>query len=283
MNSAEDWKTAPRRGMSSIVCNPRQGYRAMSDSSFQHIEFCGVAASGKSTAAFALRDMLREQGRTVITASDLPRLAAARRRGWLAGAILPTSLLRWMTPDMGVPALGRFVAARPAILDVLANALSSPYMDNDDRLPAATSLLHTATCYQMASECLRNDETLVLDEGFAHRGLTTFGYRTAGVPPGKVERYAEVIPCPAWLVFMDTPARICLARIRTRPSPPRPCMTVLPDPDLERCLADAAARLDVVAQVLARRGARVLRLSGEGHLDGLRAIVAAAASPGAKR
>jgi len=250
----------------------------MTDRTFAHIELCGLAASGKSTAAVALCDLLRRRSRPAVTATDLSRLAAARHRGRLARAILPTSVLRWMTPDMGVPALGRFVANRGTLLSVLAEALSSPDMSDDDRRAAATSLFHTATCYQMAAECLRSDEILVLEEGFTHRGLTTFGYRVANLAPGLVQRYAECIPCPSLVVVMDTPISVCVARIRARTAPPRPYMSALSDAELADCFSKACGRLETVVNTLVRRGAHMLRARGYGGAGNLQDILSAAVS-----
>lgn len=244
---------------------------------FRHIELCGVAASGKSSAALVLCDLFRRRGERTVTATGLPRLAAAQHRSRIFGAVLPTSLLRWITPDTGVPALGRFVAGRPAVLSVLSDALSRPDMNDEDRRAAANALFQTATCYQLASECLHKNEILLLDEGFAHRGITTFGYPTGNAAQDLVERYVGSIPCPDWLVVMDTPIHVCIARIRKRPAPPRPYMAGMSDPDLAQRLAGAATRLDTVVQALARRGARVIRVNGNTDAEDLRNMLSAVA------
>lgn len=180
------------------------------------VEFIGVPGSGKTTIA---AQVLSACGRVVDIHSavrmalavngDDPLVRLSARIGWkLWPAVYARSHDRFS-------ALSRFASVRPLVAETVLAAQREKTERGCAREGNIDYLFNLFARYQLMTESkLQHD--VVLDEGFAQRGVMVFahGFDAPDIP--LLQAYLDAIPLPDLLIHVETPLEVCLRRVVAR-------------------------------------------------------------------
>lgn len=231
-----------------------------------HIEFCGVPGSGKSTLCAALLQACGRGSGILGRDEALTRCLLRRDDGQIKNTLkrFPGWVWRrFLDTPYAMDELRRFMADHMGLSGTVMQALAGRKLSSRDNDIVWGSFIRTFVEFELARRHLRDDETLVMDEGFAHRAFTLFGYVDEPLPVAELERYAAAIPLPDHVVFVDTSPTVCDERLSTRPARPFQYPIQLADMSRDRRvvqLEHGAACLRRLVDALAVRGTRVLRV-----------------------
>ena len=140
-----------------------------------------------------------------------------------------------------------------------------------------TWVLNLGARYQLATEGLRDRSILMLEEGFATRGVGLFAYGWTDADENAVRTYARTMPVPEVLIVVDAAEQTIKGRLDSRGWTRR--SRHLSDAD-RLSLLDSARRVSgLIGEELEPRGTRVVRVRSEDGDDG-RSLAAAALTGG---
>jgi hypothetical protein len=231
-----------------------------------HIELCGVPGAGKSTACAALVADAGSAARALGREAAMLRCLRRRDDGLLKNTLKRLPGWVWkriMDTAYAMDELRRFMADHIALSDHVMHTLHARALSPRDADIVWGAFMRTFVEYELARRFLRDDETLIMDEGFAHRAFTLFGYLDEALPEADLERYAALVPLPDRVILVDTPPPVCAERLAARPARPFQFPIQLADMTPERRVAQlehGAACLRRVADALEARGAHVVRI-----------------------
>jgi thymidylate kinase len=184
------------------------------------IEFLGVPGSGKSTLATALVESLpgaqslEEAVRAAIAGSGEDPLARSVARLARSPDNKAWAAAYARAPDR-FSALTRFIVSNPKTLTAVS-AIQESRAERDLQ-PAVTLswILNLMARYQLATEAME-EGTLVVDEGFAQRGVALLAGGFIESDLDFVPEYVAATPRPYLLVVVDTPVDVCAQRLDER-------------------------------------------------------------------
>ncbi len=240
-----------------------------------HVEFLGLPGAGKTTLARELCRYARSLGCKAFEAEEALYVALRRRSRWydLRRPLAYCSYARgkrWLhavyaRPRFSCEALDRFLDDHGGLARTLGAILRRPEQFQDSVL-LVTWLVRLFSGYELAAEMLKQDEALVLDEGFCSRALSMFGYCAGAADPDKVRAYIAAVPAPDAVICVDAPAQSRAARLAARGRLPArlknadAARRAQLERNFEACLAAAAHELAV-------RGIAVLHVKNDGPLE----------------
>ncbi|MGH8914542.1 MAG: hypothetical protein ACRDZM_08525, partial [Acidimicrobiia bacterium] len=174
-------------------------------------------------------------------------------------------------------ALSRFVASHPALVEaVLATQRRRVDRDRGQDLVLGW-ILNLMARYQLATE-RAVPGWLVIDEGFAQRGVALFASGFDDVSDSdSLDRYLDTMPRPDLVVVVDTPLEVCEQRLDHRGWSER--ARELDPATRRRFLTDAGTVTRLVATGLEQRDARLIWVDGTTPIQDSLPLVAATLTP----
>ena len=235
-----------------------------------HVECLGLPGAGKSALCTGLV-------RTLTPRLDIHphavavRLCLRRRNDGLLKNLLKRCphffWERFMGTEYALDELRRFCAEHVPLLHALFATLAQR------ALPPDQSRLIIRACYRLGAEFrlfedhLRPGEQLLLDEGFAQRCFTLFGFLDPPASRAQVESFLAHAPLPAVVVWTDAEPSICLQRIQRRDVLPRPWFAGLPPERLRAELTRARTCIEAIVAALESRGTPVIQVATNNNPD----------------
>lgn len=235
-----------------------------------------MPGAGKTTVSRRLLGRLREREERPLLREDAVTVCLRRRDdGLLKHTMkrLPGWVWqRFMGPEYAMDALRSFCVHHPLLAAFVMGVIAERGLNTRDADIVLGSFFRTFSEHRLLTEYLGPNETLLMDEGHTHRGFTLFGYLAEPLPRDELVRYADLVPLPDLIVWVDTPAEECEERLGIREGVVFQYPIQLADLSREdriRRLAHGADCLRVLTERLAERGVRVHRLENGGSEGGL--------------
>jgi thymidylate kinase len=186
------------------------------------IEFVGAPGSGKTTLVPTVIDWLGSRGIQAFTISDAARLFASRT--FLGKHI------QWMLPEhLHRPALWqlfywlsvgdriRFLATHPRLMwYVISSQIQRPESADLRERQVLRWFFRMVGYTEFLAAHARQDEAIVVDEGFIHRVVQLFTSDAEAPNPTSVSRYIGLVPQPDLVIAIHAPWEICEQRIYQR-------------------------------------------------------------------
>ena len=231
------------------------------------VEFCGLPGSGKSTLCDGAVRILRARGWPALGRAEMVDRQLRRRNfGWLANtlaAVVPGWREAFLSWRHGMDDWLGFVTEHPRYAAQVHDWLAEAGRTAEWRRIVFHAVVTSAFERELAGG---EDRPVLLDESFAQRYFSLRGYGAAA-REGDAARYAEVMPAPGAVVWVSTDPGTCLARVAGRPNRPL-LMRGEGSEALPLRFAEGAALLSGLAEALEARGVPVLRIEGDGAVEG---------------
>ncbi len=236
------------------------------------IEFLGVPGAGKSSLVPVVTGELQRAGVNAVEIAEATY--AALRDGMqdrLIGPVfrnMPRSLGSSLSKHLVARSQDRMLAMRGFLLDHPETAIAilealSDRKDVDPRQDLALGwILELLWSYQLATSQGGSGSLLVLDEGFANRAVTLFGYRFSEEDEPRLRQYIESIPKPDLVIVVAGDTEVCAARASNRIR-----FAHLGYSELVRFTREAATCVDVTSRLLAEHGVDVRTVQNESLLS----------------
>ncbi len=186
------------------------------------IEFVGAPGSGKTTLVPTVIDWLGSQGIQAFTIPDAARLFASRT--------FVGKQIQWMLPEhLHRPALWqifyyfsvayriRFLATHPHLVwYVISSQIQRPESADLRQRQVLHWFFRMVGYTEFLSAHTRQDEAIIVDEGFIHRVVQLFTSDAQAADPTSVSRYMDLVPQPNLVIAVRAPREICERRIYLR-------------------------------------------------------------------
>jgi hypothetical protein len=189
----------------------------------RHIEFCGLAGSGKTHCAQALVAHMQQKG---VAALDLRsavlQCLQARNDGRIKNTMkrFPRQVWeRFLGSEYALREFQAFALEHAELFRVVFSVLAGRRHATNENGIALNSLTRLCAEYHLASTHLEQ-EVLVVEEGFAQRGFTLVRQDNGRDPEAILRKYVGGIPIPDTVIWVDTPVDTCVRRLRLRQAPP---------------------------------------------------------------
>ena len=237
-----------------------------------YFEFAGVPGSGKSTLASALQEHLHSLNPPVLSREDAIRQCLKKRKDGPIRGMLKQFPSRIWQPFMGVQfALPEFVTISSRHLEFISFISKTL---SESHLPPLMieSIWHTTvrTFSELAliTNHTATPELVLMDEAFAQRCFTLFGYIEHSVPNNLIQKYAELAPISDHVFWIVTDPATCVERFMKRyESQPLPYDFELNKEELTENFKSGNRILGHLANVLRKRGAQVYQIDGNCELN----------------
>lgn len=184
------------------------------------VELFGVPGSGKSYLRNTLVPLLKEQGVRVMGRPEAIRQCLQRRDdGVLTGLFkkLPHRLWnRVIHQHYCLSEYKDFVAVHPKLTVLFSSVLIDHNVSQMAMQTIMGAFINTCVEWQLLETFAREDELILLDEGFCHRLFTLYGNLRFPCDQKGIEYYMEHIPLALAAIFIATPSHLCLDRLRQR-------------------------------------------------------------------
>ena len=232
-----------------------------------HIEFLGIAGSGKSTVRSILchrndcfEHILAVHRETVAdTIFPTPLVPVGRR--------LPSIVINHLCRISGLSDRGvnYFQMNHPTMLETAGLSLHEYTHDPTRRDNVSRRLLTLIERFGIISEYGTYDDTLLLDEGFAFSAGSVMHPPTShGFPrEDDLDEYLSVIPVPEVIIHLRISPETCITRINARKKGPPNSWEELNRAERKQQAIDAARVSDIIAEKLVDRGTTVIDLETE--------------------
>jgi adenylate kinase len=237
----------------------------------RRIEFLGVPGAGKSTLYREAIDEFGQVGVDAVSLGDATyALLQAGMQDRIVGPaiqLLPRRIGRKYYRRLAVRSHDRSVALRTFMLEnpetvsaTLAALEDRRDFDPDQDLLFAW-ILELFWKYQLTNDPHGTGPYLVLDEGFANRAISIFGFRYADDDEALLRRYIESIPKPSLVIAVTADAEKAASR-----STGRDRFSHLSDEEAVEHTRDAARCAAATSRLLKERGVDVQEVTNESSL-----------------
>lgn len=233
----------------------------------KHIEFLGIAGSGKSSVRSALcarnrpYEHLLSLHTTTVVETVLPPMLVPLGHRLPAVAVHHLCRISGMA-DRGV---NYFRMNHPNMFETAGRFLREYSDDPNRRDNVSRRLLTMIEQFGVISEYGTFDNTLLLDEGFAFSAASVLHPPASqGLPAdADIKDYLDHIPVPDALIHLRISPEMCIHRINTRPKGPPISWASLNQAERKRQAEDATHVADRIAVNMAERGTTVIELNTE--------------------
>lgn len=185
------------------------------------VEFVGTPGAGKTTLATALVAMLDERGTAATDITGAARDHVRRTRpGHLIDRGAPPwarDLLQWQVFYLlGVAHAVRFGVERPALARHAVRSQLRRGLPFHTRAHVLYWFAHLCGRYRFLTATSRENEALVLDDGFAQRAVHLFASPFHEPDAAQVKTYIDLVPPPDLLIVVLAGWRECERRVLER-------------------------------------------------------------------
>lgn len=192
-----------------------------------YFEFAGVPGSGKSTLSSALENYFHSCQEPALSRGDaLKKCLQSRNDGTIKNIVKRLPYRIWQ-PFIGVQsALPEFATISSRHLEFIA-FISKTLSQSD--LPELliesiwNTTVRTFAEIELINNHLEDSERIILDEAFAQRCFTLFGYMENAIPDYLIQQYAQLAPISNHLFLIITDPETCtdrfIKRYQSRPVP----------------------------------------------------------------
>lgn len=245
----------------------------------KHVEFLGLPGAGKSTLFEYARQSIDAPPDSVVDLEEATFRAVRRQgRDKLARVVARLArsangrIWRWafVRSTDRFAALPRYLSHNPRLMEVV---LAAQQRRRNPRSELVLSwMLNLLAAFQLAREAGDDGTWLIIDEGFCQRALSLFAYGFAGEDEAALEAYIEAIPLPNVVILVEAPIAVCEERLDGRGWSER--ITDLDAGDRHTYMVAASTCVELIANLVERRGARLVRVDGSGPVAESRALLA---------
>lgn len=236
-----------------------------------YLEFAGLPGSGKTTLSSALNSHLKTvQERKVYTRNEGVIKSLKRRDDGQIKNLIKKLPSRLWWPLMGVPfALPEFVkisSPRLEFVSFVSNMLATSNMEPALIESIWNTIIRSFCEVQLVSQHVYDDELVIMDEAFAQRCFTLFGYIEAKLPDNVITRYATLAPLSDHTFWITTSPKTCIERLKIRyenKSSPYELNTK----ELLYNFEVGNRVLSCLADTLENQGKQVYRINGENDIN----------------
>ncbi|MFY9586755.1 MAG: AAA family ATPase [Actinomycetota bacterium] len=187
------------------------------------VEFVGAPGAGKTRFAWNLIDAL-PQGEVLDLRHGVHRAlktTAERRATRILLATLPAALgwraaQRLVHGNEGFVALNRFLLTQDGFLGGVLAAMRERMGSFPDPESYLNWVITLCAKYSIAAHGLADGSIVLIDEGFANRGVGLFAFTSTPNDDVDLRSYARAMPRPDVLVFLDTDRETCRGRLEER-------------------------------------------------------------------
>jgi thymidylate kinase len=186
------------------------------------IELAGAPGAGKTTLLPAMMDSCRALGLRPYTMVDAARAFTARTvLGKVAVRLLPSSLERaaiWGTfRGLRIVYATFFAFKNPRLAWYVATSQRGRPAEADARQRRVLHwYIRFMGSYEFFSSRSRDDEVIILDEGFVHRAVQLHASSVEVPDPTQIDSYVGLIPRPDLVIHLHTSIEVCEQRVRAR-------------------------------------------------------------------
>jgi hypothetical protein len=218
----------------------------------RRVEFLGLPGAGKSTLCREILAVLGTDDKVFSCEQALDFCLRKRSKAGLPGKIVKTFPASFWKPlvgfDASIPEFHQFAVAHPALLQQVFSILTDPEIKQDWQSCILYVFVQLAVANVLFKNELPEDFRVFIEEGFVQGALTAFGYLpdTSDSKVLEISRYLEHCPLPDLVIYIDTPADVCLARLQNRSELPLILSGTEPLRRLEyvqQCLRDVVGEL----------------------------------------
>jgi hypothetical protein len=172
---------------------------------------------------------------------------------------------RFLGIETAMPELHLFASEHAGLLGHICGSLAHHAVPAPWQQCILYTAFRTFAEHQLVVRHLTEREVLVVDEGFAQRAFTLYGYLPGPLRDTDIVGYVDQIPAPHALIYVDARPETCATRLAQRPRPP--FMLAHLDPAGQRAqLAVGRERLTTAVSRLRGRGVRVETIETDGPL-----------------
>jgi deoxyadenosine/deoxycytidine kinase len=234
------------------------------------IEFAGAPGSGKTTLAQGLAKRRREAGEAIFLADDAVSVFNARSK---FGATLSS----FLGPAQRRSALGKYFRLmspwyyykfrfnHQAFSKIVQGSFQNRSIPRDHVDLIRSYFERAMIYYQFISDHRRASETIMFDEGFAHR-ITHFVSDEEIPDVHQVEAYCQNKPGYDVLVYLDLPVKTCEQRVLSRGLQGR--MKDLNSEQVHKFILHSKQALEIGINSFEDQDTEIIRLGEDGDLDG---------------
>lgn len=228
------------------------------------LELMGLPGSGKSTVAEALlRDIRRLGGGWQSKDDAIRRCLRHRDDGLLRNLLKRLPHVVW-EPLAGsrhaMLELHAFASTHVPLWQLWLEVMNRQPMPEAWRQCVLYAFFMRCIERQLLDAHLRDDEGVVVEEGFALGVITMLGCLPPGTPcESDVDRYVRHMPAPEAVIWIDADPDTCEARLRQRPVMPL-LWEHCSDAELRAQLAYGRHCFELAARAFERRGIPVCRV-----------------------
>ena len=236
------------------------------------VEFLGTSGAGKSTLIPIVTKLLRDGGLMAMSATEAIHFYMRKTLvGRLVCFLMPQALqgpILWRVFSYFMLNfyIAKFTMDNPRLIGyVVRSQLHRPIPWRHRRL-ILRLFFQMAGWYQFLKCRLQPTESLIFDEGFAHR-VTHMSVSEAEQPDAdQIVAYLKLLPRSDLVIWVQAPLGTCLARIYARGLQVR--LRGLEAQDVERFMANAEQVVNIASGYLKAANWQVIEVENEGDLEG---------------
>lgn len=233
------------------------------------IEFLGAPGAGKTVLASTVVRFLQEQGSSALAADDAVPLCAARTHwGRIISSVMPhswqRSALSWVYSHTSACYRVQFAVENYAFWRYVVKLQRDRPIPREHQRLIRWYLNRMMSLYQFYKCHIQPDESLIFDEGFAHR-VTHFVSDVEQLDPGAIMRYVELMPRTDLVIQVHAPVSTCVERVWVRGLCGR--LEGKSKQEVTRFVANSAQAIDISAYHLRLMGRDVIEIDNDGNLN----------------